>query len=232
MSEPRSVDPLVPRPERGAELQEVQAAVARGAPFVLHRPASGVLTIVPLVRDRVSIGRHSDCEVSIPADREISRSHALIERIGHGWFLVDDGVSRNGTFVNGDRLAGRRALVDGDAILVGASLLVVRLPRLPDASSLSMTALGAAAVRTPDLTPMQRKVLTALCRPASSLGPYATPATNAQIADELVLSVDAVKTHMRGLFSRFGVEDLPHNQKRARVVERAFQSGLATEREP
>ena len=37
--------------------------------------------------------------------------------------------------------------------------------------------------------------------------------------------MDAVKTHLRALFAKFGVGDLPQNQKRVKLVERAFQSG-------
>ena len=60
---------------------------------------------------------------------------------------------------------------------------------------------------------------------------FASPATNQQIADELFLSVDAVKTHLRVLFAKFGVEQLPQNQKRIRLVERAFYSGVISERD-
>jgi hypothetical protein len=40
-----------------------------------------------------------------------------------------------------------------------------------------------------------------------------------------------VKKHLSVLFEKFGVEHLPHNQKRARLVERAFGSGLVSERD-
>ena len=43
--------------------------------------------------------------------------------------------------------------------------------------------------------------------------------------------MDAIKTHLRALFAKFGVEDLPQNQKRARLIERAFQTGLVSERD-
>ena len=71
----------------------------------------------------------------------------------------------------------------------------------------------------------------ALCRPYKGSAPFATPATNHEIASELVLSVDAIKTHLRVLFQKFGVEHLPQNQKRARLVERALLSGVVSERE-
>ena len=81
------------------------------------------------------------------------------------------------------------------------------------------------------VSPAQKRVLVALCRPFKDGAAFATPSTNGDIADELHLSVDAVKTHLRALFEKFGVEDLPQNQKRVALVERALQSGLISERD-
>ena len=74
-------------------------------------------------------------------------------------------------------------------------------------------------------------MLVALCRPYRDGNAFATPPTNQQMAAELFLSADAVKSHMRALFQRFDVEGLPQNQKRARLVELAFRSGEITERD-
>ena len=82
----------------------------------------------------------------------------------------------------------------------------------------------------PPLTPTQRQVLVALCRPYAT-SELATPATNQQIADELFLSVDAVKAHLRTLFGLFGVEHLAQNQKRSVLAVKALQSGVVTRRE-
>jgi DNA-binding NarL/FixJ family response regulator len=54
----------------------------------------------------------------------------------------------------------------------------------------------------------------------------AAPATNAQIAAELHLSLDAVKTHLRGVAHRWGIDHLPQNEKRARTAQLAVQLGL------
>ena len=40
-----------------------------------------------------------------------------------------------------------------------------------------------------------------------------------------------MKTHLRVLFHKFGIEDLPQNQKRARLVEMALEFGIVTEKE-
>jgi DNA-binding NarL/FixJ family response regulator len=80
------------------------------------------------------------------------------------------------------------------------------------------------------LTDTQRRVLVALCRPYRD-GDFTTPATNQQIADELYLSVEAVKMHLRTLFGKFALGDLPQNQKRVRLAEAALQDGVVSRRE-
>uniref|UniRef100_UPI0032998714 LuxR C-terminal-related transcriptional regulator n=1 Tax=Salmonella enterica TaxID=28901 RepID=UPI0032998714 len=60
---------------------------------------------------------------------------------------------------------------------------------------------------------------------------FATTATNREIAAELHLTVDAVKAHMRNLFERFGVAELPQNRKRVRLAELALRSGVVTPRD-
>jgi hypothetical protein len=107
-------------------------------------------------------------------------------------------------------------------------MVLFRAPALTEAAStvVASDAFSAAAV-----SPAQRRVLVALCRPFKDGAAFATPPTNQQLAEELHLSVDAVKTHMRALFEKFDVQELPQNRKRVAVVERALQTGLITPRE-
>ena len=76
------------------------------------------------------------------------------------------------------------------------------------------------------LTQTQKEILEALCRPHAGGNRWATPATNQEIASKVYLSVDAVKAHLRVLYRKFGVEPLPHNQKRARLVELVFENNV------
>ena len=142
--------------------------------------------------------------------------------------LVDDGLSRNGSFVNEERVHGRRHLRDGDAIRFGRTTVVYRRP---GEGSAEATAIATDVPAAASISPAQRKVLVALCRPYKDGGAFATPATNQAIGAELHLSVDAVKTHMRALFEKLGVGDLPQNQKRVALVERALQTGAISNRE-
>ena len=90
----------------------------------------------------------------------------------------------------------------------------------------------ASAIRpVAKLSDTQRRVLIALCRPFKDAPGFAVPASNQQIADELFLSVDAIKGHLRVLFEKFGVGHLPQTEKRLRLVEAAFHTGAITERD-
>ncbi len=67
------------------------------------------------------IGRAQDC--SLPLDESLaSRQHAEIA-FESGVFSIRDRGSRNGTSVNGEKVAGRRELKDGDEIEIGATRL-------------------------------------------------------------------------------------------------------------
>lgn len=68
-------------------------------------------------------------------------------------------------------------------------------------------------------------MLIALCRPIVESN-STTPATNPQIAGEVYLSVDSVKSQMHDLFARFGLADLPQNEKRQRLVQIVLGDGL------
>ena len=203
------------------ELQALLRATREGIPFMFLRDGEGALRIVALDGERMVIGRAPGSEVEIAWDLRVSGVHAHLEHHGRQWLIEDDGLSRNGTFVTGDRLRGQRALRDGDLVQVGDTVIAFRDP-LPGAVAATI---AVATVPAPQVSDAQRRVLVALCRPFGEAERFATPASNQEIADELVLSLDAVKSHMRALFARFGVEDLPPNEKRTRLVERALAGG-------
>src|SRR6478672_5234705 len=185
-------------------------------PFLVYRVASGEQAIMSLANGdgRLTVGRRSDSDLALTWDDEVSRLHAQLERVGGAWTLVDDGLSRNGSWVNGERVQGRRRLNDGDRMCFGETPVTYRAPPDLDAKSTVTVKVGGASIV---LTAVQRSVLVALCRPMKATA-YAPPATNREIADAVSLSVDAVKAHLRVLFDRLGLEELPQNRKRARLA--------------
>jgi FHA domain-containing protein len=173
-----------------------------------------------------SVGRQESSDLVLGFDEQVSRLHARFERVGEDWAVVDDGLSRNGTFVNGERMRGRHRLADGDSLRIGATTMTFRSPRADE-----QPGPGVADDKPPavDLSTTQRRVLAALARPYKDGNAFASPATDEQIAEEVFLSVDSVKTHLRVLYAKVGVDDQPPDQKRIRLVERAFYGGLIAE---
>jgi FHA domain/Bacterial regulatory proteins, luxR family len=212
-----------------AELKKRIEAERGGSPFLVYRDGAGSQVLVELDagRDRFTIGRRADSDVVLDWDGEVSRLHAQLESVGQDWTLIDDGLSRNGSFVNGQRVTGRQRLQDGDRLCFGATLVLYRAPTQGDSQS---TQIGMTRGGPVHLSPVQRQVLVALCRPVG-MSAFESPSTNKQIADELHLSVDAVKAHLRVLFERFGLQDLPQNQKRARLAGSALVNGVVAPHE-
>jgi pSer/pThr/pTyr-binding forkhead associated (FHA) protein len=212
-----------------AELKERLEAERRGTPFLLYRDDAGRQRIVELdsSAQHVTIGRRPENDLALPWDAEVSRVHAQLEPVGREWSLIDDGISRNGSYVNGERLDRRRRLRDGDRLCFGETAVLFRAPELADTMSTAAVSTGPGEVH---LTDTERRVLVALCRPLADSA-YAPPATNREIAAEVHLSVDAVKAHLRVIFERFGLGDLPQNQKRARLAALALVNGLVRQRD-
>jgi pSer/pThr/pTyr-binding forkhead associated (FHA) protein len=220
--------PLQAHSATPAELRERIEAERRGRPFLVFRDGDGDQRLLDLAgMERLSVGRGAGNELSLPWDTEVSRLHAELEAIAGEWTVSDDGLSRNGTFVNGNRISGRTRLRDGDLLRVGQTSIAYRRPEAEDSMP---TRVAGPHLALTDLPPTQRQVLVALARPYKG-NEFAVPATNQEIADELHLSVDAVKSHLRTLFQRFGIEHLPQNQKRSRLVAEALQSGLISTRD-
>jgi pSer/pThr/pTyr-binding forkhead associated (FHA) protein len=220
---------LLPRPITGEELQTVIKAERANTPFLLYRDAVAHLTVVRLGgAQELTAGRRQSNDIALAWDDEVSRLHARFELVAGAWTIVDDGLSSNGTFVNAARVSARRRLHDGDAIRLGRTLLVFRNP---GAETSAATREPTDVIHPPELTTTQQRVLVALCRPYKPGRGGRLPATNQKIASEVSLSVDAVKRHLRALFVKFAVQDLPQMRKRAELVERALASSAVRQTE-
>jgi DNA-binding NarL/FixJ family response regulator len=131
---------------------------------------------------------------------------------------VRDLGSRNGTSVNGERIAGSRVLRDGDEICFGDTRLIFRAPTQHYEST-------EAATPAPALTPRERDVLRALCRPLASGDVFTEPSPVSSIASELVVTEEAVKQHLRNLYGKFGLIDASDRRRRVRLANEAIRRG-------
>ncbi len=77
----------------------------------------------PLEGDQLTIGRDSSNGVAIN-DAEISRKHARLTFQG-GKYVIEDLGSTNGTFINGQRLAGPFVLKSGDVVSFGEQIVLM-----------------------------------------------------------------------------------------------------------
>ena len=73
---------------------------------------------IAIKRNRLLIGRAEECDVR-PLSEEVSRRHCAVV-VGPADVWVEDLGSRNGTFVNGERIAEKTKLADGDLVRVGS----------------------------------------------------------------------------------------------------------------
>lgn len=202
-------------------------AARAGRAFLLYRDGEDRQQLFFFAPDAAyaSVGRSSPSDVLLDWDEQVSRLHARFERVGDEWEVVDDGLSSNGTFLNGERVGGRRRLKDGDNLRFGTTTVTFRAPGREQPGG-ARAAQASAAVA---LSSTQRRVLVALCRPYKAGSTFARAATDEQIADELFLSAAAVKTHLSVLCAKLDVARSPAGEARDRLVERAFSAGLVSE---
>jgi DNA-binding transcriptional ArsR family regulator len=174
---------------------------------------------IPLRGERMTIGQAPTNDVPIPFDRTVSRVHAVVERIASRW-CVRDLASRNGTFVNGERIWNERPLRRGDEIRVGSVRLVARIDETDHSDETAAPAPG------PSVTRREHEVLVALCRPMFSGDVFREPASIRQIASELVVSEAAVKQHLSRLYDKFKIYE--REGRRARLANEAIRLGVVS----
>ena len=106
------------------------AAWRRGDPYLVYRDGHDREEVLSLPESwqRVAVGRSLNMDLVLSWDSEVSNLHAELQRLGDSWLVVDDGISRNGSFVNGQRVEGRRRLLDGDELRFGSTLMTFRAP--------------------------------------------------------------------------------------------------------
>jgi DNA-binding CsgD family transcriptional regulator len=181
---------------------------------------AGTLERVRLEGERVSVGQAPTNDVALPFDRTVSQVHAVFERIAGRW-CVRDLSSRNGTYVNGERIWGERPLRAGDEIRVGEVRFVSRIAA-PDVAE--DATIGAET--GPPLTPREREVLIALCGPMFSGDVFREPASVRQIASELVVTEAAVKQHLSRLYDKFRIYG--SEGRRTRLANEAIRRGAVS----
>ena len=104
-------EPAKGRPKRaGARLRVLEPPAQKGDTYPLG--------------DELTVGRGGGCGVVIPDDQFVSTVHARLFRRGDDLFVEDLG-SRNGTFVNGEKVVATTKLRRGDRVQFGQTVAEV-----------------------------------------------------------------------------------------------------------
>lgn len=194
---------------------------------------TGLATIIDLEHDLRVVGQGADgldvdalvartspdvilMDVRMPRLDGIAATRRLTER-GDGPAVVVITTFENDSHVLGALLAGARGFVLKRATpeeLLTAIRAVARTESLVFPDAIRRVAGGGASGGTPAwavrLTDREREVLALVCRGL----------TNAEIATELVVSTETVKTHLSALLAKAGA------RHRTELVVKAFQGGL------
>lgn len=178
--------------------------------------------VVALEGERLTIGKSGSNDVPILSDRKVSRLHAALQRFQAGW-CIRDLASRNGTFVNGQRVFGEHPLHAGDEIRVGSTRLLFR----SEAPSEDQEPTEVEE-SLPGLTRRESEVLLALCRPMLSGEVFTQPASVREMAEELVVTEAAVKQHLLHLYDKFGIHE-EGERRRLRLANEAVRRGAVSE---
>ena len=209
------------------ELEARRAAERIGEPFLVYRDDEGKQHIRSLAESgrTVTLGRRDEADISVPWDPEMSRVHAELEQRAGEWAISDDGLSQNGTWVNGLRLAGRRRLADGDLLRVGRTLFAFCDPK---PVGVGPTLVPGELSATPRFSEQQQRILRALCRPLLQDGEGINPLTDEQVAEATGIPLEAVVSELDHLGRALGLEDMPLEDQRAEVALLALRSGLVS----
>lgn len=177
--------------------------------------------IVALGNEPVTVGRLETNGVELSGDAQVSRLHAVLECFSAGW-CIRDLDSSNGTFVNGQRIAGARVLHPGDEIRVGSTRLLFR-----SASTVPRARETLGALPAPQLTPRERDVLLSLFLTPASGEAFAEPASTREMAKALSVSEAAVKQHLLRLYDKFEIYG-EGERRRTRLANEAVRRGVVS----
>jgi pSer/pThr/pTyr-binding forkhead associated (FHA) protein len=182
--------------------------------------------LIPLGSERVTVGKSSTNVVSFDHDSTVSRVHAVLEKLGYAWSVRDVG-SRNGTYINGEKISAERVLRSGDELRVGKSKLVFWEVRDADEMTVGEATVSVAPAQPPPrLTPRELEVLVVMCRPLVSDDPFPEAVSVRQMAQELFVTEAAIKQHLQNLYDKFAIA--PVGERRVRLANEAIRRGAVT----
>jgi FHA domain/Domain of unknown function (DUF4388) len=118
---------VMPEPEPEPTAPQKKTVMRRKTLVGSLTPDGAPDNVYPLLDAEYTIGRAPSNAIPVP-DASVSSNHARIVRTNEG-FVLEDLQSRNGTFVNGEKVAEKRLLADGDLIRIGKVIMTFNIAR-------------------------------------------------------------------------------------------------------
>jgi hypothetical protein len=170
--------------------------------------------------ERIIVGAADEADLVLD-DGTVSQVHVRLDRSGGIWMLADLG-SKNGTLLNGRRIASPHRLRHGDDIVVGRTKLVF----LDKATQRKYPTTPLDPV--PNITTREREVLVELCRPMLAGSAFTPPAPVRTIATRLGVGRGAIEAHLLNLYAKFGLIKHPDDEteRRVQLANEAVQRGV------
>jgi pSer/pThr/pTyr-binding forkhead associated (FHA) protein len=181
--------------------------------------------LITLSGQRVTIGKAATNLVSLKHDSTVSRLHAVLDNLGFAWSVRDVG-SRNGTYLNGEKISVERVMRSGDELRVGKSRLVFWEVKEGDEATADATMSAAPTQLPPRLTRRELEVLMVLCRPLVSEDPFPEAISVRRMAQELFVTEAAIKQHLQNLYDKFAIPT--EGERRVRLANEAIRRGAIT----
>ena len=110
-----------PAPRKRREVRPPRGRAGRAARLVVLEPKAARGQAYALDRE-ITIGRDTKCTITIPDDTFVSSLHARV--FDHeGQPMLEDLGSTNGSYLNGNKVAGAKLLHPGDRVQIGYTVL-------------------------------------------------------------------------------------------------------------
>jgi pSer/pThr/pTyr-binding forkhead associated (FHA) protein len=188
----------------------LEHALARG-PVLAHVQPRALALLALGDRGTARVGNDRSMDLRIADDPFVSAEHVRLRDDGRGW-TIEDARSTNGTWLRDRPLREPELLRHGDQVRLARDTHLLFLsprrgtPLLPSAETLT----GASR--------RELEVLAALAAPIRA-DVHAVPESDAGIALALSISVSTVRTHVKSLYRKTGIDPaLPPAAKRQRLA--------------
>ncbi|MGZ6125132.1 MAG: FHA domain-containing protein [Myxococcales bacterium] len=172
----------------------------------------GRKTVVPVVRDEITIGRNERNLIRL-VEKNVSRRHGrLVREDGH--YYIEDLGSFTGIRVNGDRIAGKRQVDDGDLIQISEYDLILQAAPEEKAGTNGVEAVAPTPPKEAAAPRAEPEVVAPRAEPEVVSAPDATAEKEAEARARRMAETATIRlSDLRGAGGEIPAQDVPEAQR-------------------